>query len=81
MDKLWREAFRGLYSYSFLMDIVCLKVMSVLTHQVSKMGGLTMLTSPFQGSLLGLAQIGLRSLTRGLDYAAGLLLKFYVGAR
>ena len=36
-------------------------------------------TSPFQGSLLGLAQIGLRA--KGPDYAASLLSRFYAGAR
>ena len=55
VEKLWREAFRNFYSYSSLMDIVCLKTTSVLTYQVSHMGSLTTPTSPFQGSLLGLA--------------------------
>ena len=35
VERLWREAFRVLYGYLLLMDIVCLKMMSVLTHQVS----------------------------------------------
>ena len=32
VERLWREAFRGLYVYSSLMDIVCLKMMFVLPH-------------------------------------------------
>ena len=32
VERLWGEAFRGLYVYSSLMDIVCLKMMSVLPH-------------------------------------------------
>ena len=35
VDRLWREAFRVCYGYLLLMDIVCLKMMYVLTHQVS----------------------------------------------
>ena len=66
VERLWREAFRGLYGYLSLVDIVCLKMMAALTHQVSWARGLTTPTSPFKGSLLGLAQVGLRSLTRGL---------------
>ena len=32
-EGLWREAFRGLYGYLPLMDIVCLKMMSMLTRE------------------------------------------------
>ena len=35
VEKLWREAFRSLYNYLSLMDIVCLKTTLVLTYQVS----------------------------------------------
>ena len=35
VERLWREVFEGLYNYSPLMDIVCLKMMSVLTYHVS----------------------------------------------
>ena len=45
--------------YCVFEDDVCVDLL------VSKMGGLTMSTSPFQGFLLGLAQVSLRSLTRG----------------
>ena len=63
VKRLWMEDFRVLYGYFPLMDIVCLKMIYVLTHQVFWTRGLTMPTSPFQGSLLGLAQVGLRSLS------------------
>ena len=66
VGRLWREAFGVLYGYLPLMGTVCLKMLSVLTLQVSWTGGLTMPTSLFQGSLLGLAQVGLRLLIRGL---------------
>ena len=35
VEKLWREAFRSLYNYLSLMDIMCLKTTFVLTYQVS----------------------------------------------
>ena len=35
VEKLWRDAFRSLYSYSSLQDIVCLKMTFVLTYKVS----------------------------------------------
>ena len=66
LEKFWGEALRGLYGYFSLMDIMYLKMMSVLTHQVSWIRGLTMPTSSSQGSLLGLSQVGLRSLIKGL---------------
>ena len=47
VERLWREAFRGLYGYLLLMDIVFLKMMSTLTHQVSWVRGLTTPTSAF----------------------------------
>ena len=34
VEKLWREAFRSLFNYLSLMDIVCLKTTYVLTYQV-----------------------------------------------
>ena len=34
VEKLWKEAFRRLYSYLSLVDIVCLKTTSVLTYQM-----------------------------------------------
>ena len=47
---------------------VCVDPSSVLDGRpnYAKITCLTMPTSPFQGSLLGLAQVGLRSLTRDL---------------
>ena len=66
VERLWMKAFRVLYGYLPLMDIVCLKMTSVLTHRLSWTRGLIMPTSLFQSSLLGLAQVGLRSLIGGL---------------
>ena len=81
VERLWREAFKGLYGYLLLMDIVCLKMMSVLTHQVSWMGGLTMPTSHFQGSFMGLCTGRPEVIDKGLDYAIDLLSGFYARAR
>ena len=56
-SSLWLFAFNG---YCVFEDVVCTNPSGVLD------GSLTMQTSLFQGSLLGLAQVGLRLLTRGL---------------
>ena len=81
VGRLWREAFKGLYGYLLLMDIVCLRMMSVLTHQVSWTRGLAMPTSTFSGFFVGPCTSWPEVIDKGPNYMVSLLSGFYVGAR